>query len=72
MCIQNTSNVTKTIGVTLKLNSVMEKITNIMQVNNQLGSEQSTVDIISEVGKSMKEIREQSAKMIEARSKVII
>lgn len=30
MCIQNTSNVTKTIGVTLKLNSVMERITNIM------------------------------------------
>ena len=30
MCIQNTNNVTKTIGVTLKLNSVMERITNIM------------------------------------------
>lgn len=26
MCIQNTSDVTKTIGVTLKLNSVMERI----------------------------------------------
>ena len=30
MCIHNTSNVTKTIGVTLKLNSVMERIQNIM------------------------------------------
>ena len=31
MCIQNTNNVTKTIGVTLKLNSNMEKISNIMK-----------------------------------------
>lgn len=36
MCIQNTSNVTKTIGVTLKLNSVMERISNIMKQNNDL------------------------------------
>ena len=30
MCIQNTFNVTKTIGVTLDLNMRMERITNIM------------------------------------------
>jgi len=72
MCIQNTSNVTKTIGVTLKLNSVMEKITNHMNEKTRLTSDQTTVDILNDVGKAMKEIREQSAKMIEARSKVII
>ena len=67
MCIQNTNNVTKTIGVTLKLNSVMERITNIMQQNNALSEESSTIELLKEVGKSMKEIKDQSNKLIEQR-----
>ena len=70
MCIQNTSNVTKTIGVTLKLNSVMEKIGNIMAQNNQLNEEGPSIDLLNDVGKSMREIKEQSARLIEQRQKV--
>ena len=46
MCIQNTSNVTKTIGVTLKLNSVMERIKNIMRQNDAMGEEMPTLDLL--------------------------
>ena len=70
MCIQNTSNVTKTIGVTLKLNSVMEKIGNIMAQNNQLNEEGPSIELLQDVGRSMKDIKEQSAKLIEQRQKV--
>ena len=56
MCIQNTNNVTKAIGVTLKLNSVMERITNIMGQNNQLANEESTLSMLNQVQKNMKEI----------------
>ena len=65
MCIQNTNNVTKTIGVTLKLNSVMERITNIMQQNNALTLDSTPIDLLKEVGKSMREIQEQSRKLLE-------
>ena len=72
MCIQNTSNVTKTIGVTLKLNSVMERIKNIMKQNDQMGEEMPTLDLLKQVGKSMKEIKDHSNKLIEQRQKAII
>jgi len=58
MCIQNTSNVTKTIGVTLKLNSVMEKIGNIMNQNTALNEEGSTIELLQDVGRSMKDIKD--------------
>ena len=64
MCIQNTTNVTKTIGVTLELNSVMERITNVMSQNNAQGEETPTLDLLTNVGKTMREIRDQAAKMI--------
>jgi len=65
MCIQNTSNVTKTIGVTLKLNSVMEKIGNIMAKNNKLNEEGPSSELLADVAKSMKDIKEQSTRLIE-------
>ena len=69
MCIQNTNNVTKTIGVTLKLNSVMERITNIMQQNTALAEEASPIELLKDVGKSMKEIKDQTSKLLEQRIK---
>ena len=69
MCIQNTNNVTKAIGVTLKLNSVMERITNIMGQNNQLANEESTLSMLNQVQKNMKEIEKQSNVLKEQRQK---
>ena len=67
MCIQNTYNVTKTIGVTLELNANMERITNMMDQVNSIAKETPTTDILKEVGKSVTEMRALQSKLLETR-----
>ena len=56
----------------MELNSKMETINNHMLPNNELQAEQPTIELLQDVGRSMKELKDQSAKMIEARGKVTI
>ena len=50
----------------------MERIKNIMKQNDQMGEEMPTLDLLKQVGKSMKEIKDHSNKLIEQRQKAII
>lgn len=50
----------------------MERITNIMDQNNRVDAEIPTMDLLAKVSKTMKEIKEQSNKLAEQRSKAII
>lgn len=75
MAIERTKELTGTIGVTLKFHSVMEKISNIMASETHAADvgdgEKSTMDLLKEIGKNMKEIKDISNKMVENRNRMI-
>jgi len=69
MCIDSTKNISKTIDVTLKVNSHMKKIGNIMADENNNNSSAPTDEILNDLQTHIGNIQKNYGTLVDAREK---
>ena len=74
MCIDNTSQIAQTIGVTLSINDTMKKITGLMgQEEDQQEQKPNASDLLQDIGERLAQVKQEFGdyvKKIETRPKM--
>ena len=62
MCIDNTNQISTTIGITLQINDRMNSINNIMDIEEQNKQQNPTRELLDQIQNGIGEIKDQYAK----------